>query len=113
MQRRSFMSRRIAVCALFLLSGLLVLVRAGAEPTRTAPAAKAEESLAAKLFRPVKFSGFDDPGLKLKEALEKLSKDYGVEIEVNEAAFKATGIEDVLSTPITEKPIRKNDRIRL
>ena len=107
------MSRRIAVCALLLLSGLLVLVRAGVEPARTAPPAKAEESLSAKLFRPVKFSGFDDPGLKLKDALEKLNKEYAVEIEVNEAAFKAAGMEDVLSTLVAEKPIRKSDSIRL
>ncbi len=107
------MSRRLAVCVLLLLSGLLVLVPAGAEPARTAPPAKLEESLSAKLFRPVKFSGFDDPGLKLKDALEKLSKDYAVEIEVNEPAFKATGMDDVLSAPVAEKPIRKSDRIRL
>src|SRR5258708_28450907 len=106
------MSRRIAVCALCLLSGLLVLVRAGAETAPTAPPAKGEESLSAKLFRPVKFAGIEDPGLKLNEALAKLSKEYGVEFEVNEQAFKAAGLEDVLSTVVVEKPIRKSDSIR-
>jgi hypothetical protein len=108
------MPRRLAVCTLLLLSGLHVFVRAGAEPARSAaPAPKPEESLSAKLFRPVKFSGFEDPALKLKEALEKLGKDYGVEFEVNEPAFKAAGLEDVLNTLVAEKPIRKSERLRL
>jgi hypothetical protein len=107
------MSRRIAVCSLFLVSGLLVFVRADAEPARTAPVVKGEEPLAVKLFRPVKFSGFEDPGLKLGDVLAKLGKDYGVEIEVNELAFKAAGVDDVLGTAVNEKPIRKSERIRL
>src|SRR5438105_6665020 len=107
------MPRRIAICALLLLSGLLVFVRAGAEPAQTAEPAKREESLSTKLFRTVKFSGFDDPKTTLKDALEKLGKEYGVAIEANELAFKAGGLEDVLSAQIAEKPIRKSDRILL
>src|SRR6266540_4645625 len=106
------MSRRVTVCGLFLLSGLLVLVRASAEPAPSAPPPK-PEPLPSKLFRPVKFAGFDDPKLTLKDALEHLGKEHGLEIDVNEAAFKAMGMEDVLGTHIAEKPIRKNDRIRL
>ena len=107
------MSRRVTVCGLLLLSGLLVFVRASAVPAPAAPVAKPEESLASKLFRPVKFAGFDDPKLTLKDALEHLGKEHGLEIDVNEAAFKAAGMDNVLGEHIAEKPIRKNDRIRL
>src|SRR5262245_13728859 len=107
------MLRRLTVCALFLLSGLLVFVRAGTEPAQTAPPPKGEVPLAAKLYRPVKFSGIDDPGVKLKDIVAKLSDAYGVEIEVNEQAFKAAGVDDILNTAVAEKPIPKNDRIRL
>ncbi|HKB39514.1 MAG TPA: hypothetical protein VKD72_23965, partial [Gemmataceae bacterium] len=107
------MSRRITVCGLVLLSGVLVFVRASAVPAPAAPVPKAEEPLASKLFRPVKFAGFDDPKLTLKDALEHLGKEHGLEIDVNEAAFKAAGTDNVLGEHIAEKPIRKNDRIRL
>src|SRR4051794_29944307 len=106
------MSRLITVCGLLLLSGVLVLVRAG---TNTAPEAaeKPQQPLATKLFTPVKFAGFDDPNMKLKDALENLEQQQSVNIEVNEKAFEAEGMNDVMGTLIAEKPIRKYDKIRL
>jgi hypothetical protein len=111
------MSRLAVLCSVLALGGLIVLgtTRADSEQTKQAEPAKPAktESLAAKLQRPVKFAGFDDVKTTLRDALDVLSKTHGIDIEVNEKAFKAEGINDVLETQIAEKPIAKREKIRL
>ena len=74
---------------------------------------KPAASPADKLLRPVKFPGIEDPKTTLQEALDNLTKDYGVSFDVNEAAFREEQINDVLSQPIAEKPIPKMTDVRL
>ena len=84
-----------------------------------APAAEAKEphpivQLAKKLAQPVDFPGAEaDPKLTLEEALDKLAANYGVKFDVNDAAFKAEMVEDVLAKPVAERPIPKMSRVSL
>lgn len=130
------MSRLAAVCSVLALGGLVVLGWADSKPTKpadpfkppsiaakpiltplpvpgAAPTPARTESLADRLMQPVKFAGFDDPALTLGQALDKLSKTYGVDIEVNEQAFIAEGQNDVLNATVAEKKIPRRDKIRL
>ena len=109
------MSRWLAVGGLLALSGLLVLGRADSAPVGKTEVARPArtEPLGVQLTRPVKFAGFDDPAMTLRQALNRLSKDYGLDFEVNEAAFTAEGLADVLDKPVAEKPLRKRERVRL
>jgi hypothetical protein len=66
------------------------------------------------LSRPVKFSGFEaDPKMTLQEALDHLADRYGLTFDVNEAAFKAEMVDDVLSKPVAEKAIPKMSNVSL
>jgi WD40 repeat protein/tetratricopeptide (TPR) repeat protein len=74
--------------------------RAGLEPPRRTL------ELREKLSAPVKFSGFEaDPQITLREALDLLANRFDVTFDVNEAAFKAEMVEDVLAKPVAEMPI--------
>src|SRR5262249_6167860 len=55
-----------------------------------------------KLSETVKFPGFEDPRTTLAEALEFLATRYGLAFDVNEKAFKYEGVNEVLTTPITQ-----------
>jgi hypothetical protein len=92
------MRRRAAAWALVLLG-----FGAGgwAAPVPGAVRDRGDE-LADILARTVKFSGFDDPKTTLVEALDNLSKRYDLSFDVNEAAFKAEMVPEVLKTEIAQ-----------
>jgi hypothetical protein len=56
-----------------------------------------------KLAREIDFKGYDDPKMNVIEALNQLSDRYNVSFDVNERAFRAEKMDDVLRRPITEK----------
>lgn len=56
----------------------------------------------AQLNRKEDFAGFDDPKTTLGEALASLGKLYKVSLEVDEKAFKADMVMDVLKTEIAQ-----------
>jgi hypothetical protein len=97
--------------ALLLAGGLALawaLAAVKAEDKQPAP------SLAAKLAKTVKFGGLAaDPRMTLQDALNKLADDYDVAFDVNEAAFRAEMVEDVLGKSVAEKPIPKMANVRL
>jgi hypothetical protein len=100
---------RFATCGcLLVVAGALAVV--GAAPTTQVNV----PPLAAKLQKTVKFTGAEaDPKEPLQELLDHLSDRYEVPFDVNEAAFKADGLEDVLRTPVLEKPLPKMGNVRL
>jgi hypothetical protein len=61
------------------------------------------------MTRPVTYEGLDDPKAKLSEVLDELAKQYDVTFNVNERAFEAEGLKDVLNTPVVTdgKPLPK------
>src|SRR5262249_25754864 len=71
--------------------------------------------LRAILAQPItKFGGFDDPRTTLEEALSQLEKRYGVKFDVDEPAFKAEGVMDVMKTEIAQPtPIPALDQTTL
>jgi RNA polymerase sigma factor (sigma-70 family) len=63
---------------------------------------------------PVKFDGWEnDPKSTLQEALDHLADRFDLTFDVNEAAFKAEMVEDVLAKPVAKKPIPKMINVRL
>jgi RNA polymerase sigma factor (sigma-70 family) len=71
-----------------------------APPVRQESAARLRE-WRARLTSPCEFHGFDDPDTKIDEALGYLMRAYDLgPFEVNEKAFQADGVEDVLRLPI-------------
>jgi hypothetical protein len=86
-----------------MLSGV-VLIRAEPQPP----------DLAVKLREVVSFPGIEaDPKLRLSDVLDKLSQQFGLVFEVDETAFKADMVEDVMSAPIVETPLSKMKDVRL
>jgi RNA polymerase sigma factor (sigma-70 family) len=67
-----------------------------AKPTRT------EADVREALAKTIDFNGFEDPKTTLIEALDQLAKQYGVRFDVDERAFKAELLNDVLKTAIVE-----------
>jgi hypothetical protein len=61
------------------------------------------------------YDGTDDPKTKLIEVLDELATQHNVRFHVNEAAFEAEGINDVLNTPLVTNgrpvPKFKNTRV--
>ncbi len=80
-------------------------VSGAAPPPEAAP--KPPESPLASLFKPRPFNGYDDPKLTLGEALDHLSKMYGVPIELNEEAFRQEQVNAADRLPVAEQPIPK------
>jgi RNA polymerase sigma factor (sigma-70 family) len=82
-------------------------------PAAPAPAPDAnpparDKDLADLLAQNVQFSGYDaDPKMTLQEALDHLADRFHLTFDVNEAAFKADGLEDVLAVFIVDKPVPK------
>ncbi len=58
-----------------------------------------------KLSQSVDFPGLDDPRADLGGALEFLSKRYGLVFDINEKAFEAEQLKDVVKTPVAETAI--------
>jgi hypothetical protein len=71
-----------------------------AEPAKEQ--AKARESLVAKLHRRVDFAGYKDPKTTLDEALDDLTKKYGIPFVLNEKSFKYENLMDVAKTAIAD-----------
>ncbi len=78
---------------------LCVLALIGICTARADDLPKATE-LQAKMNEMKKFGGFDDPKLSLQEALDQIMRTNDITIDVNEKAFKAESMEDVLRTSI-------------
>jgi hypothetical protein len=84
----------------------------------SAPAARAEggkrEPLAARLASRVTFSGVEaDPNVPLQEVLDMLAARFDLAFAINEAAFKAEGVEDVKAAHVAEQGIPKMADTRL
>jgi RNA polymerase sigma factor (sigma-70 family) len=70
-----------------------------------APASSRGMELQKALAAPAPFKGMDDPKTTLIEALDLLAKGCNVTFDVNEKAFLAEQLNDVLRTPVAETPI--------
>jgi hypothetical protein len=68
-----------------------------------------------KLEVPVTFPGVDDPKTKLSDVLDDLGKTHDVVFNVNERAFQAEGLKDVLTTPLVSegKPLPRLKNVSL
>jgi hypothetical protein len=65
------------------------------------------------LAQVIDFQGLNDPKATLGEMLESISDRYDLTFDINEPAFNADGLADVLNTPIAEKPIGKLHKVHL
>jgi hypothetical protein len=69
---------------------------------------KPRPPLSRVLRTPIDFKGMDDKNTTLQEAMDFISDRYDVCVVVNEAAFKAEGVDDVMSKGVAaDKPIPK------
>jgi hypothetical protein len=96
-----------------LLGGLLVLVPPGVARSAPAPEAKPGKSdqLLANLRKPVTFNGFEaDVTFTLRQALDHLAEQYGLSFDVNEEAFQAEEVAEVLAKPVAERPLPRQER---
>jgi hypothetical protein len=60
------------------------------------------------LAKRVEFEGFEaDPKMPLLDALEELADKFDLVFDVDELAFRAEMVKDVLGTPVAEKPLPK------
>ncbi len=97
-------SRTKSLLALALLVGLLLAwlpLKADApkkKPKRLT-GLEVAELLENKRFD---FAGFDDPKTTLQEALDKLQERHGINISINEAAFKFDQVQDVGKTDVAQ-----------
>jgi hypothetical protein len=99
--------RRLLACLTLL--GLAAITAAIARP-----AAPQAPSLPGKLAQRVKFTGIKDPKTTLDEALDRLAKEFGLAFEVNEKAFEAENLKDVLKTEVASpNPIPPMKDVRL
>jgi hypothetical protein len=89
----------------------VMLLAGGARPEAAAP--EKEEPLVLKLLKPIKAPAPLDSKTPLKDLLDALQNRYNLDIEINEAAFKAEGIDSVLDTPLGERVLPKTETIRL
>jgi hypothetical protein len=106
------MSRSLVLFSLLLLGAMLI--SGGPLPAGNADEPKDQAvSVAQKMFKPIKFNGFDDPKTTLQEALDSLSNAYDVNFDVIEEVFNNEGLKDILAFPIAEKPIPKMNNVRL
>jgi RNA polymerase sigma factor (sigma-70 family) len=84
---------------------------------RSAPAPKREDrarALREQLARRITFAGVEDKEMTLKAVLDLLAKQYGVQFEVDEAAFRAEEVPDVLATPVAgTSALRKRENATL
>jgi hypothetical protein len=111
--------RRTAV-TLTLCVALLLLTRAwtfapiDTKDTKKAETAKGDDVPAAALSKRVDMPGFDDARTTAHEALEFLTKNYGVSFDIDLKAFDAEGLRDVEGVLIADpKPIREIKNARL
>jgi WD40 repeat protein len=54
-----------------------------------------------QLLQPTRFNGFEaDPKMTLQEALDKFADRFDLDFDLDDAAFRAEGLANVLSTPV-------------
>ncbi len=70
-------------------------------------------ALRRQLGQRITFQGVEDQTTTLQDVLDMLAKQFGVQFEIDEAAFKAEGIEDVLKTQVAVSPLRKRENATL
>jgi hypothetical protein len=75
---------------------------ATAAETEAAPPPERADELIAALSKTVQFPGLEDPKTTLIEALDRLTKMYGLSFDVNERAFKLEMVLDVLKTEVAQ-----------
>jgi hypothetical protein len=104
--------RKFAALLLCVSLGLLALLWPGTPVSSRAPAPIKHrppvrlprflpgQDVLAVLDKPVDFGGLDDPKTTLIEALDQLSKVHRITFDVNETAFAADDLKDVLKTEI-------------
>jgi hypothetical protein len=98
--------RRVFLAACVLV-GVGALISAAPAPPPPMP-------LPQKLAQRVRFDGIGDPKSTLSDALDKLSKLYDINFDINEKAFKFENVSDVAKTPImAETPIPAMKNVRL
>jgi tetratricopeptide (TPR) repeat protein len=67
-----------------------------------------------KQYQVVNYPGLKaDPKTTLQEVLDELTSRYGLTVDVNERAFRAEGVQDVLSRPAAAKAIRAMSDVTL
>jgi hypothetical protein len=103
------MLRRASVAGILAAFGAVALLTW----SWAAPAPPPAASVVDKLNKTADFKGFDDPKTTLSEALEHLTKLYGVDFEVNERAFKFEQLMDVEKSEIAQPGIRPMKEVRL
>jgi RNA polymerase sigma factor (sigma-70 family) len=93
---------------------------APAEDPKKAPAAepakpKGSREMLQTLATPVDYAGMADVKAKLSEVLAELATQYDFNFDINERAFDAEGIKDVLFTPVVAdgRPLPRMTRVRL
>jgi hypothetical protein len=64
-------------------------------------AAPAEPTLVDRLFQTVNYNGLEDPKADLGQALELLSRPYGIPFQINEKAFAYESVKEVARIEIT------------
>jgi hypothetical protein len=95
------MARSVATLLLMVAVVTVVpLSAARADESPTAEQARRAAEVRKKLAATVNFSGFDDPEVKLEEALQHLTKLYDVTFEINDQAFRDEMIDNVADKPL-------------
>jgi hypothetical protein len=77
----------------------------GDRPSARLPALQPGELIVTQLKKEVDFGGLDDPKTLLIEALDQLAKVHRITFDVNEKAFQAEEVNDVLKALVAEQPI--------
>jgi hypothetical protein len=90
----------------------VMLLAAGARPEAAAVAPPKEDPLALKLMSPIKTPTIDNK-TPLKDLLDFLHTNYKLDIDINEAAFKGDGIDNVLDMQLGDRVLPKTENIRL
>jgi hypothetical protein len=89
---------------------VLPLSAARAAESPTAEQARRANEVRKKLAATVNFGGFDDPEVKLADALEHLTKVYDIAFEINEQAFKDEQVDNISEKTIG-KPLPKMNNV--
>lgn len=99
---------------MFRAIGIAGIVMGLAIGSWAAPGAKPPLSLFQKLNQRVDFPGIEDARTTLNDALEQLSKLYGVSFDINEQAFKMDGLMEVGRIEIAQPtPVPPMNNVRL
>lgn len=78
-----------------------------------APPTKEATSPAPKVNQRANYPGLQDVRATLNDALDQVSKLYGVTFEINQQAFEMDQLKDVGRTPVAETPIPEMKNARL